>query len=287
MVTNIDREHLDYYDGIEAILRAFATFANHVPFYGVSVMCADDPQVREMLPRITKRTVLYGTSPDAEVRADHIELLPRGSHSTVEVGGRNLGTLDLRVPGRHNVLNALAAVAVGLECEVVFSHIAEALAGFTGVSRRFEIRGDVSGVTVVDDYGHHPTEILATLAAARGMGGRVLVLFQPHRFTRTLALAEEFGGAFRDADRVWVLDVYPAGEAPIAGVSGRTIQERAHAQGQRQVEHAPDAQAAVEAAAAAAQPGDLILTLGAGDVSRLAGDVLRRLEERSAVGGVR
>src|SRR5204863_3323876 len=168
----------------------------------------------------------------------------RGSRFAVRSGGAALGTIELQIPGRHNVLNALAAVTVGLELEVGFGHVAEALQGFAGVGRRFEVRGEANGVRVVDDYGHHPTEVLATLAAARGMGGRVLVLFQPHRYTRTAALAEEFGGSFRDADRVWVLDIYSAGEAPIEGVTARRLVESAHAQGQRQVQYAPDARAA-------------------------------------------
>ena len=285
VITNIDREHLDYYAGIEQIRQAFAYFANRVPFYGVTVLCADDVNVRAILPKVQKRTRLYGTVPEAAVRAESIELDARGSRFAVTAGGAGLGTIELRVPGRHNVLNALAAVTVGLELEVGFGHVAEALHGFAGVGRRFETRGEANGVRVVDDYGHHPTEVLATLAAARGMGGRVLVLFQPHRYTRTAALAEEFGGSFRDADRVWVLDIYPAGEAPIEGVTARRLVDCAHAQSQRQVQYAPDAHAAAEAAALEARPGDTVLTLGAGDVGKLGDEVLGHL--RSAVGGRR
>jgi UDP-N-acetylmuramate--alanine ligase len=284
VVTNIDREHLDHYQGIEEIRQAFTYFANRVPFYGVTVLCADDPNVLQILPRITRRTLLYGTVDAAAVRAENIELNARGSRFSVTSGPATLGTIALEIPGRHNVLNSLAAVAVGLELEIGFGHIAEALAGFSGVGRRFETRGEAAGVRVVDDYGHHPTEVLATLAAARGMGGRVLVLFQPHRYTRTAALAPEFASAFRDADRVWMLDIYAAGEAPIEGVTALGLVECAHAAGQRQLEYAADPRAAAEAVAAAAREGDTVLTLGAGDVWKLGDEVLGHL--RATVGGL-
>ena len=284
VVTNIDREHLDYYSGLEALRQAFVYFANRVPFYGVSVLCADDPEVRAILPLVTKRTTLYGTRPEAEIRASAIELVPHGSRFRVHAAGRELGAAGLQVPGAHNVLNALAAIAVGLEVEVGFGHIVEALAHFRGVGRRFETRGEVSGVRVVDDYGHHPTEVRATLAAARTLGGRVFVLFQPHRYSRTSLLREEFGAAFADAERVWVLDVYPAGEPPIAGVSGRTVVESAAARGATHVVYAPDPAAAAAEAAGAARPGDTVLTLGAGDVWKLGDDVLRALQPAAAAG---
>jgi UDP-N-acetylmuramate--alanine ligase len=276
VVTNIDREHLDHYRDMEEIRQSFVHFANRVPFYGVSVLCADDDEVRGILPRIRKRTILYGTRADASVRAESIELEPHGSRMTVSAGGRALGAVTLRIPGRHNALNALAAIAVGLEVEVSFAHVAEALAEFHGVSRRFETRGEAAGVRVIDDYGHHPTEIAATLAAARGLGGRVLVLFQPHRYSRTHALEREFGACFGDADRVWVLDIYPAGETPIPGVTHQTIVDSARRQGAAHVEAAESA-AAVAAIAEAARPGDVVLTLGAGDVWKLGDEVIARL----------
>jgi UDP-N-acetylmuramate--alanine ligase len=287
VVTNIDREHLDHYAGIEAIREAFLTFVNRVPFYGASVLCVDDPEVRALLPAITKRTILYGTRPEAEVRAEQVALRPHGSRFQVVGAGRALGEIELLVPGRHNVLNALAAVAVGLEVEIGFGQIAEALAGFRGVSRRFETRGEVAGVRVVDDYAHHPTEIAATLSAASGLGGRRLVLFQPHRYSRTLALREEFAGCFAEADRVWVLDIYAAGEAPIDGVTSRGLAEAAHARGGARVDYAPDAAAAVAAIAAEARPGDVVLTLGAGDVWKLGDEVLRALGHGVPAGGRR
>ena len=284
VITNIDREHLDYYSGLDALRQAFVYFANRVPFYGVSVLCVDDPEVRALLPLVTKRTTLYGTRPEAEIRATGVELVPHGSRFRLHASGSELGDVELQVPGAHNVLNALAAAAVGLEVEVGFGHIREALAQFRGVGRRFETRGEVHGVRVVDDYGHHPTEIRATLAAARTLGGRVLVLFQPHRFSRTALLRDEFGAAFGDAARVWVLDVYAAGETPLDGISGRTIAEAAAAHGATHVAYLPDAAEAVAAAAREARPGDTVLTLGAGDVWKLGDDVLRALEPAPAAG---
>jgi len=284
VITNIDREHLDFYSGMDALRQAFVYFANRVPFYGVTVLCVDDAEVRAILPLVTKRTTLYGTRAEAEIRATDIGLVPHGSRFLVHAFGRELGPVELRVPGAHNVLNALAAIAVGLEVEVGFGHVAESLAHFGGVGRRFETRGEAGEVRVVDDYGHHPTEIRATLAAARTLGGRVLVLFQPHRYTRTSLLRDEFGAAFADAARVWVLDVYAAGEAPIPGVSSRTIVESAATRGANHLVYAPDPAAAATEAAAFARPGDVVLTLGAGDVWKLGDDVLRALEPAAAAG---
>ncbi|HEY3215076.1 MAG TPA: UDP-N-acetylmuramate--L-alanine ligase [Candidatus Eisenbacteria bacterium] len=288
VVTNIDREHLEHYAGMEEIREAFVQFASRVPFYGVAVLCVDDPEVRRILPSVSKRTLLYGCCPEAEIRGADVTLLPEGSRFRVLAQGLDLGELELKIPGRHNVLNALAAVAVGVELEVGFGHIREALAGFHGVTRRFETRGETGGVRVVDDYAHHPTEIQATLGAARGLQRRVLVLFQPHRYTRTQALAEEFGASFGEAARVWVLDVYPAGEPPLPGISGMTVVESARRQGARHVEHAADPASAVAAVVAEARPGDLVLTLGAGDVWKLGDQVLAALGRPAVrVGGGR
>ena len=284
VITNIDREHLDFYSGLDALRQAFVYFANRVPFYGVTVLCADDAEVRAVLPLVAKRTTLYGTRAEAEIRASAIELVPHGSRFRVHAFGTEMGAVELKVPGAHNVLNALAAIAVGLEVEVGFGHIAESLAQFGGVGRRFETRGEALEVRVVDDYGHHPTEIRATLAAARTLGGRVFVLFQPHRYTRTSLLRDEFGGCFGDADQVWVLDVYAAGEKPIPGVSARLLIESAREQGAKHVREAHDPDAAVAEVAAVARPGDTVVTLGAGDVWKLGDDVLRALEPAAAAG---
>jgi len=285
VVTNIDREHMDHYKDLDDVRQAFTYFANRVPFYGVTVLCVDDENVRAILPKVTKRHILYGTRAEAEVRGVGLESLPQGSRFRIEAAGKYLGAIELHVPGRHNALNAMAAVAVGLELEIAFEHIVESLAEFRGVGRRFELRGEAAGVRVFDDYGHHPTEIAATLAAARGLGGRVLVVFQPHRYTRTQSLREEFGRCFADADHAWVMDVYAAGEAAIAGVSGQTVVDSARAQGARHVHYTPTAAEAVEAAVAEARAGDVLLTMGAGDVSKL-GEILleglRKAESRAA-----
>jgi UDP-N-acetylmuramate--alanine ligase len=277
IVTNIDREHLDHYGSLEELRQAFVYFANRVPFYGVSILCADDPQVRGILPQLTKRHLLYGTAPEAALRAVDVRLDAAGSSFRVVSDGQELGEVRLRLPGLHSVRNALAAVAVGLEIEVAFPHIARALEEFHGVGRRFETRGQAGGVLVVDDYGHHPTEVAATLAAARTLGRRVLVLFQPHRYTRTALLHREFGSCFTGADKVFVLDIYAAGETPVPGVTARTIVESAEALGQRQLVYVGDGAAAVEAVAREARPGDLVLTLGAGDVWKLGDRLLERL----------
>ena len=288
VITNIDREHLDHYRDLDEIRQAFVYFANRVPFYGVTVLCVDDENVRSILPKLTKRHILYGTRPEAGIRMTGLELAGAGSRFTVEAGGRELGTITLQVPGRHNVMNALAAVAVGLELEIGFAHIAEALGTFHGVGRRFELRGEAAGVRVFDDYGHHPTEVAATLAAARQVGGRVLVVFQPHRYTRTVALQQEFGACFTDADLAFVMDVYAAGEAPLPGISGRTVVEAAQAQGASHVSYTPTAADATAAVLAAARPGDLVLTLGAGDVSKLGDALLAGLRTTGAgAGGTR
>jgi UDP-N-acetylmuramate--alanine ligase len=285
VVTNIDREHLDHYADLTEIRRAFVYFANRVPFYGLAILCGDDPNVRAVLPELTKRHVLYGIDADADVMARDVRLDAGGSRARIVAFGRELGEMALQTPGRHNVLNALAAIGVGLELDVGIGHILEALAAFSGVSRRFEQRGSAGGVRVIDDYGHHPTEIAATLAAARTQGGRVLVIFQPHRYSRTAHLADEFGAAFRDADRVWITDIYPAGEAPLPGVTSRTIVDSARRQGFTHVEHAPDPARAAEASADEARAGDLVVTLGAGDVWKLGDAVLKRLEEGVRISG--
>jgi UDP-N-acetylmuramate--alanine ligase len=285
VITNIDREHMDHYTEMDELRRAFVYFGNRVPFYGVSVLCVDDPVVREILPEITKRTLLYGTREGADVRATDVQLGPDYSRFCVHGFGQDLGEIQLMLPGSHNVLNALAAVAVGLELEISFRHVAESLAGFKGVARRFELRGEAAGVRVVDDYAHHPTELRATLAAARSGGGKVLAIFQPHRFSRTEALQQEFGSAFEDADRVWVLDIYAAGEDPIAGISGRTIVASAQAQGSKPVTFAEDSQDAVRSAVECAQPGDVLLVLGAGDVWQLADVALDGLRKQATVAG--
>jgi UDP-N-acetylmuramate--alanine ligase len=287
VITNIDLEHLDHYKDLDELRQAFIYFANRVPFYGVSVLCIDDPRVRGILPEVAKRTATYGLTTEADVWASDVRVDEGGSRFRVHAGTRELGEVRLQLHGRHNVLNALAAIAVGREVEIGFDHMAQALEAFSGVGRRFELKGQVAGVSVIDDYAHHPTEIRATLGAARSSGGRVLVIFQPHRYSRTAALHEEFGTAFGDADRVWVLDVYAAGETPIAGVDSRMLVESAARHGARHVTYASDSAVAAREVVEAARPGDRIMVLGAGDVWKLADVLIDGLRRQEAVAGKR
>jgi len=276
VVTNLDREHMDCYRDMADVEAAFVEFMDRVPFYGASVACADDALLRAVLPKVRRRLYTYGEGEDSDFRVKVLERDGQGlSRFEVSYRGALLGPFALHVPGKHNVMNAAAAVAIGVQLGVVPEQIAAGLDGFRGVDRRFQIKGTVRGVTVVDDYGHHPTEIVATLKAARECGyGRVLVLFQPHRYTRTRDLMAEFMGAFGDADRVEVLDIYAASEEPIAGITGEGL---AKAIGRDGVEYAGSVAEGVEALVREAREGDVILTMGAGSVSQAAGMLLERL----------
>jgi UDP-N-acetylmuramate--alanine ligase len=281
VITNIDREHLDHYGSLERILDAFADFANKIPFYGAAVLCLDDEQVQRLIPRITRRTITYGTSAQADLLVREVHAGPAGSDFKLRFRERDLGPFRLNIPGAHNVLNAAAAAAVALELEVAPERIRQALADFGGVERRFQVKGVRNGVTVVDDYGHHPTEIRATLETARAGGyRRVLVLFQPHRYSRTRLLMDEFARAFHQADAVFVLDIYPASEKPIEGVTAEALCERMREFGHRAVTYAGTLEQGVDAVVAEAKPGDVVLTLGAGNVSQASDMLLRALEER-------
>jgi len=267
VITNIDREHLDHYDDINEIRSAFTDFANKIPFYGAAIVCIDDPNVRAILPRLERRVVTYGFDSRADVSASHLEFHGFGSSCRVSHKGKMMGTLRLGVPGRHGALNALAAVATAIELDMVFETTAEALAGFHNADRRFQIRGEKDGVLVVDDYGHHPTEIAATLNAARqSCDRRIVAVFQPHRYSRLRALEDEFSRAFNDADALITLPVYAAGEEAIPGVDAERLVERIKEAGHRHVEYASDFDAALRLLRDGTRDGDLILTLGAGDV---------------------
>ena len=286
VVTTIDAEHLDHYGDLDAIREAFVAFVNKVPFYGSVVLCLDQPNIQMLLPRVEKRVITYGLESAADLVARHLQLAGMSSRFEVHQRGARLGECTLQIPGRHNVLNALAAVAVGLDLEIPFLTIQKALAGFAGVQRRFQIRGTAAGVIVVDDYGHHPAEIRATLAAAKaGFDRRVVTVFQPHRYTRTRDLRQEFLTAFNQADVLIVMDIYPAGEAPIAGVSAADLADDIRAHGHRNVTFlGSDRARLVDYVCEISRPGDLVLTLGAGDVSQLGPDILRRLEAESPNG---
>jgi UDP-N-acetylmuramate--alanine ligase len=276
VVTNLDREHMDCYRDMADVEHAFLAFMDKVPFYGAVTACIDNPQLAAILPSVRRRVFTYGVSTEAAYRLEFLGTVP-GSYSRflVSTSKGPLGPFELHVPGRHNVLNATAAVAIAHQLEVSPEKIAEGLNHFRGVDRRFQQRGQARGVTVVDDYGHHPTEIRATLAAARECDyRRILVVFQPHRYSRTHDLIEEFGGAFQDAETVIMLPIYAASEDPIPGVTAESLASRI--KGPR-VQYVPDFAAAVAAVAAEAREGDLILTLGAGSVSQLAPQILAAL----------
>jgi len=279
VVTNLDREHMDCYRDMADVESAFLQFMDGVPFYGATTACLDNPQLAALLPRVRRKVYTYGETEAADFRLRVLAKQPH-CHSYFEVtyGGVAMGPFSLHVPGRHNVLNATAAVAIGVQLGVAPEQIAAGLDTFRGVDRRFQIKGVVDGVTVVDDYGHHPTEIVATLRAARECGySRVHLLFQPHRYTRTRDLLTEFAGAFGNADTVQVLDIYAASETPIPGITAEALAETIQQQHPGKVEYAPSIPAAVEALAAEVRPGEVIVTLGAGSVSQAAPLLLEAL----------
>src|SRR3984893_6089816 len=287
VVTNIDREHMDCYRNMRDVKQAFLDFMDRVPFYGVVVVCNDDPSLRRLFPQIRRRTVTYGTRRGSDFliklgKSTFESAEPRPiSHFHVSYGDRDLGEFRLHVPGVHNALNATAAVAVGIGLDIKTDDIRTALENFRGVDRRFQLRGKVAGVSVIDDYGHHPTEIRATLAAARQCGFRKIhVIFQPHRYTRTRDLMIEFATAFGHADSLFVLDIYAASEAPIDGITGESLARQICEKGKRSVEYVGSFAAGVASAVAVARAGDMILTLGAGSVSQLGPMILEKLQAR-------
>jgi UDP-N-acetylmuramate--alanine ligase len=279
VVTTVDAEHLDHYGTLDRIRDAFVAFAIKVPFYGSVVLCLDQPEIQMLIPRIDKRVVTYGLESAADLRARRLVHAGLTTRFEVVHRGMALGECRLEVPGRHNVANALAAVAVGLELDVPFATIQRALGAFTGVQRRFQVRGRAGEITVVDDYGHHPAEIRATLSAAKtAFDARVVTVFQPHRYTRTRDLHDEFLTAFNQADVLLVLDVYAAGEPPIPGVTAEDLAAGIRAHGHRQVTYlGGDRARLIDHLVEIVRPGDVVLTLGAGDVGQLGAEVLRRL----------
>jgi UDP-N-acetylmuramate--alanine ligase len=278
VVTNIDREHLDHYASLEEIQAAFTEFVNKVPFYGAAVLCMEDANIQQIFPNIRRRTITYGRSAQVDLEIQDIRLGAGGSDFSLRRHGSELGDFHLSVPGVHNVLNATAAAGIGLEMDATVEQIREGLAAFSGVDRRFSLRGVENGVTVLDDYGHHPTEVRATLAAARlGPYKKVHVLFQPHRFSRTKFLMDDFAGAFNQADSLYLLDIYAASEAPIEGVNAQAMVEKIRSFGHRSANYVASMDEGVTAIARAAESGDLIVTLGAGNVSQAAEKILERL----------
>ena len=297
VVTNIDREHMDCYRNMRDVQKTFLEFMDRVPFYGMVVVCNDDAMLRRLLPQAQRRTVTYGTKRGSDflIKIPTLRQTQGGlsrAKNAREMGhplncfqvcyrGDDLGEFTLHVPGVHNILNATAAIAVGVGLDVGVEAIRAGLDQFRGVDRRFQLRGRAAGVSVIDDYGHHPTEIKATLAAARQCGfGKVHVIFQPHRYTRTRDLMEEFATAFGDADSLFVLDIYAASEKPIEGISGDTLASTIRDKGGRNAQYVSSFGEAVSSAAGAAQDGDMILTLGAGSVSQLGPMIVEKLRER-------
>jgi UDP-N-acetylmuramate--alanine ligase len=285
-ITNIDPEHLDFYGSHEAIKEAFVQFVEKVPFYGLAVLCLDHPAVQELLPRVRRRHVTYGVSPQADYSARAINF--RGTLTSFVAYKQNdpLGEFSVRMPGQHNVLNTLAAIAIADELEVPLDVMKEALATFHGVARRFSVVGEVEGVTLVDDYGHHPAEIVATLdAARRAYDQRVLVAFQPHRYSRTEHLFDEFTRAFNKADLVLVTDIYPAGEKPIAGVTAERLAQAIADHGHHAVRYVSDRADVAGQLADEARPGDVVIALGAGDINKVLGDVSANISARAGKKG--
>ncbi len=280
VVTNIDEEHLDYYKDINEIKAAFLAFINKVPFYGVAILCLDQKHIQSLIPKVEKRYLTYGMSTQADYQAKDVTLLPLGSKFRVMNHTGDLGWFELAVPGMHNVSNGLAAIAVARELDVDLEVIRRSLKEFSGVQRRFQVKGEAKGVLVVDDYGHHPTEVRATLAAAKAaLGRRVVCVFQPHRYTRTKHLLEEFFTAFNQADKVVILDIYAAGEQPIQGVSGKSVYEGIKKYGHKDVLYIGDRDEAAMHLIETLRPGDLLITLGAGDVWKLGEAVLETLKK--------
>jgi UDP-N-acetylmuramate--alanine ligase len=279
VVTNIDREHLDFYRDLDAIQEVFLSFLDRIPFYGLAVLCLDNEPIQSLIPRIRKRFTTYGFSAQADLQARDIAFQGLGSRFEAFCRNRHLGPVQLNLPGLHNISNALASIAVGIELGIPFAVIQTALGEHQGVQRRLEIKGEASGVTVVDDYGHHPTEIKTTLAAMATSWAdrRRVVVFQPHRFSRTEALFDEFTRAFYGSDTLVVLPIYPAGEAPRPGVSSESLCEAIRAHGHKDVTFCSDFDAAATHLKKALRPGDLLLTLGAGDVWRIGMEMLRQL----------
>jgi UDP-N-acetylmuramate--alanine ligase len=290
VVTNIDREHLDHYRDLEEIAAAFVSFMNKVPFYGAVVACFDPPWrelMQTLAPQLRRRVVTYGLEPGADIQGKIHELAPSDSTFEAVVKGKDLGRFSVHVPGRHNVQNALAAVAVGLELELSSEQIRQGLERFRGADRRFQIKAEHEGITIVDDYGHHPTEIRATLDAACLRGAkRVIAIFQPHRYTRTKFLLDDLASCFRGCDRVYVLDIYAASEPPIPGVTSQRLVARMHELGLSNAQYAPSDQQVVQELLHDARPGDLVMTIGAGNVWKIGEALAKAIGIRASQLGV-
>ncbi len=281
VLTTLETDHLDCYRDLEDIKSAFIQFASKVPFYGFVVLCLDEPALQDIMPKLKKKIITYGLNGQADLQAVDIRHKQNTSTFLVVHNGKDLGEVTLQLPGKHNVQNALAAIAVGLELGVPFEKITAGVAKFTGVFRRWEVKAEVKGVTIVDDYAHHPTEIKATLAGAKsGWRRRVVCVFQPHLYSRTRDFYDEFGRSFFNADVLVLTDVYPAREEPIQGVNGELIANAAKEFGHKQVHYVPDKKAIPAFLLSIVQPGDIVITMGAGDIWRFGEDFIAQLKAR-------
>jgi UDP-N-acetylmuramate--alanine ligase len=279
VVTNIDPEHLDHYGSVDEIKRAFITFTNKIPFYGLTILCLDNQHVQDLIPRLEKRYLTYGLTPQADLQACDISARGLSMNFTVLRHREELGTIELPIPGVHNVLNALAAIATAMEIKLPFPIIQEALKTFGGVQRRFQLKGTFNGINLIDDYGHHPTEIQATLRAAKAIWkGRLVVLFQPHRYTRTRDLYREFLSAFNQADLLLLTDIYPAGEDPLPGVTSEVLFRGIRERGHKNVLYVPRREETADKLISLLKPGDTVITLGAGDIWQLGEELMRKLQ---------
>lgn len=286
VVTNIDPEHLDFYKTHEALKDAFVTFIEQVPFYGLAILCLDHPHVQDLLPRVGRRHVTYGLSPQATYSARNIRFQGLVSSFLAFGRGEPLGEFTVKMPGQHNVQNTLAAIAVADELELPLDVVKDALATFHGVARRFSIVAEPAGVILVDDYGHHPAEVEATLKAARNAySGRIIVAFQPHRYTRTQLLFDEFTRAFNQADILFVSEIYPAGEAPIPGISGERLARGIALHGHNAVSFRKDRTELTSEIASMVRSGDVVIALGAGDINKILPQLASEISSRLSEGG--
>ncbi len=284
VVTNIDREHMESYKGMDDVMQCFTDFSNKVPFYGANILCLDDKNVQSIIPNLKRRIITYGFSRQADVSAHDIKYGNNfGSKFRVFKREQELGEIHLPVPGKHNVYNALAATAVALELEIPFEKIAEAFEGFKNANRRFQFKGETGGIKVFDDYGHHPTEILATLEAAKNSSNerRIVVVFQPHRYTRTEDLMEDFARSFNNADVVYLLDIYPASEHPIEGITAEVLAGKIEEFGHRNVQYIGGVETAAARVCENLEENDLVITLGAGSITKLSDEILDLLRSKN------
>jgi UDP-N-acetylmuramate--alanine ligase len=284
VITNIDREHMDFFKDIEMLKHAFLAFINKIPFYGIAVVCRENEYIREIIPLIQRKIMTYGLSEDADIYAMNIKHLGTKTSFEAVFRGSPLGTFILPIPGIHNVLNSLAAIAVGLELQIPVENISKAISNFSGIHRRFEFKGEAEGVRVFDDYGHHPSEITATIKAAKEcFGDRLFVLFQPHRYTRTRDLIDEFASCFaaslNNTDKLFLMDIYPAGEPPIDGINSGNLLVKIQEAGFKDVSYVSDRLEIVKRIISDLKSGDVLITLGAGDVYKIGEEILKKLSK--------